>query len=141
MLSNLSSNDKLALVTAILVEMTALLALGDSWGMLMIVPLAASLGVIAIVLQPMLSPGMKLPAPKGISLLALGVAAVVGTAITTVQYVDFIADEIADPETLIFLFGLVVAVGMAYAGFVAFRAESGSAATAAPTTPAAPPAA
>jgi hypothetical protein len=121
--SQLSSNDKLALVAAILVEITSLLALGDAWGMVMVITFLASVGAIAVILLPWLAPARKLPAPKGISLLALGVAAVIGTAIAAVQNARFISEEIADPETLIFLAGLVMAVVLAYAGWMAYRKE------------------
>ncbi len=136
MFSKLSSNDKLALGAGALVESTALLALGDAWGMVMVLSLLAGTGAVAVILMPYLSPGSKLPAPKGLSLLALGVAAVIGTGISTAQNIQFISEEIADFETLIFLAGLVFAVVLAYAGWVAFKAESG--ARAAPATPVPP---
>ena len=139
MFSQLSRNDRLALIAAALVEITSLLALGDAWGMVMIVSFLASIGVIAVVLLPWLAPSRKLPAPKGISLLALGVAAVVGTGIAALQNARFISEEMADPETLIFLAGLVNAVVLAYAGWMAFRAEQPAAAPAPPA--AQPPAA
>lgn len=130
MFSQLSRNDRLALVAAILVEITSLLALGDAWGMVMVITFLASVGAIVVILLPWLAPSRRLPAPKGISLLALGIAAVVGTGISAAQNARFITEEIADPETLIFLGGLVVAVVLAYAGWLAFRMEQPAAAPA-----------
>jgi hypothetical protein len=136
MFSQLSKNDRLALVAAILVEITSLLALGDAWGMVMVIPFLASVGAIAVILLPWLAPSRRLPAPKGISLLALGIAAVVGTGISAAQNARFITEEIADPETLIFLGGLVVAVVLAYAGWMAFRGEQPAVAAAPAAGPA-----
>jgi hypothetical protein len=131
MFSQLGRNDRLALGAAILVEITSLLALGDAWGMVMVIPFLASVGAIVVILLPWLAPSRRLPAPKGVSLLALGVAAVVGTAISAAQNAQFITEEIADPETLIFLAGLVLAVVLAYAGWLAFRGEQAASAPAA----------
>lgn len=137
MFSQLSSNDRLALIAAILVEITSLLALGDAWGLVMALTFVASVGAIAVVLLPWLAPARKLPAPKGISLLALGVAAVVGTGIAALQNARFISEELADPETVIFLLGLVFAVVLAYAGWMAYSRERGTAVSPAAPAPAA----
>lgn len=139
MFSQLSRNDRLALIAAILVEITSLLALGDAWGLVMILSFVASVGAIYVILLPWIAPGRKLPAPKGISLLALGVAAVVGTGIAAVQNAGFISEEIADPETLIFLAGLAFAVLLTWTGWGAYRAEQlASGPSAAPVAAAAP---
>ena len=137
MFSQLSRNDRLALVAALLVEITSLLALGDAWGIVMVITFLASVGAIAVILLPWLAPSRRLPAPKGVSLLALGIAAVVGTGIAAARNAEFITQEIADLETLIFLAGLVVAVVLAYAGWLAFRGEQ-PAVAATPAAAAAP---
>ena len=141
MIEKLSSNDKLALGAGALVETTALLALGDAWGMVMAVSFLAGLGAVAVILQPFLMPGAKLPMAKGMLLLILGLAAVVGTGISTLQNLRFISEELADFETLIFLAGLVFAFVLAYAGWLAYQAERGRTAPVAPAPAAPPPAA
>ena len=135
-LTKLSQNDKLALIAGAVVAITALLALGDGWGTLMIVSLLAGIGIVAVVLMPMLAPSAKLPAPRGLSLLALGAAATIATAIVAVDWLGYIFDELADFETIIFLLGLVAAIVAAYAGWVAYSKERGSAV---PTAAAPPP--
>ncbi|HXG26833.1 MAG TPA: hypothetical protein VNL94_08300 [Candidatus Binatia bacterium] len=140
MFAQLSRNERLALVAAILVEITSLMALGDAWGLVMVVTFLASVGAIYVLAQPWIAPEQKLPAPKGLALLAMGVIATLATGITALQYIEFIGEEIADPETVIFLAGLVFAVILAWTGWVAYRAEHPATAASTPSTPSAPPA-
>jgi hypothetical protein len=129
--SKLSSNDKLAVGSGAIVVITALLSLSNDWGLLMALSLLAGLAVIAVVLQPQLAPTMSMPVTRGMALLGLGAIATIATALTAVNWLGWIFDHIASFDTIQFVIGLIAAVVMLWAGYVAYQGERGTMAPAA----------
>ncbi len=139
--SKLSSNDRTALIAAVIVTVTGLISVTNNWGVFMILSLLAGLAGVFIVLQPQLAPAMKLPAPKGLSLLGAGGVATVATGLTAIDWLGWIFDHLIAFDTIQFVAGLVAAVVLLYAGWMAYNGDRGTAPAtpAAPASPASPP--
>jgi hypothetical protein len=139
MFSALSANDRLAAIAALIVTITAVISLAWAWGILMVVPLLAAIGVLAIIFQARAAPNVKLPMPKGMLVLALGGVAALVWVLVTFQWLGYITENLLTIDTIQFLVGLVASVVLALAGWRAYQAESGTSAAAPPAPPAAPP--
>ena len=138
--SKLGSNDRMALGAGIVVAVTALISIANNWGLIMVVSLLAGLAAAYVVLQPQLAPAMRLPATKGMLLLGAGVVAVIATGLTAVDWMSWILGHLISFDTIQFIVGLIAAVALLYAGWMAYSAERGAPAPVAPAAPE-PPAA
>ena len=76
-ISSLSAGDKRVLYAAIGVIIGGVIGIVDRWGSGAIIGLLAGIAAAVVVLLPQLSPSTKLPAPKGLTLLILGIVAAV----------------------------------------------------------------
>jgi hypothetical protein len=146
MFSALTGNDRTAAVAAVVALITGVISLANAWGVLMVIPILAAIGVLGIVFQANIAPGVKLPMTKGTLLLALGAAAAVIWILVTIQWIGYIlTPPIFVFDSIQFIVGLVAAIVMAFAGWRAYQAERGASAAPPaappPTTPSEPPAA
>lgn len=139
MFSALSANDRLAAIAAVIVTITGLVSLFWAWGALMIVPTLAALAVLFIVFQARLAPNAKLPMARGVLLLALGAIAALVWILVMFQWLGYITDNLVTIDTIQFLVGLVASIVLAFAGWRAYQADSGTSAATPPAPPAAPP--
>jgi hypothetical protein len=140
MFSALTGNDRTAAVAAVVVLITGVISLANAWGVLMVIPILAAIGVLGIVFQANVAPGVKLPMTKGTLVLALGAAAAVIWILVTIQWIGYIlTPPILVLDSIQFIIGLVAAIVMAFAGWRAYQAEKGTAAPP-PATPSEPPA-
>ena len=121
--SSLGSNDRTALIAAAVVVITALLSISNNWGLLMVVSLLGGIGVIAVILQPQLAPTMKLPTSKGGALLGLGAITTLATALTALNWLWWIPGHLLTFDAIQFLVGLVAAIVMLYAGWMAYASR------------------
>ena len=122
-LSKLTQTERLILAAASVVVVTALLSLSNSWGLLMGLSLLGGLGAIAVVLQPQLAPGTRLPTTRAAALVALGAVTTVATFLTALNWVEWIFEHLGSFDTLQFLVGLGAAAIMLLLGFSAYQAE------------------
>jgi hypothetical protein len=136
--SKVSASDKRMLIAAVGVVIGGLISIIDRWGIGGIIGGFAGLGAILVILQPQLSPAMKLPAPKATLLLGLGAVAAGGFILSALQYIGFIFD--ARIYTLLFDLGLVAALVLAYLAWLGYKAAApgGAPATGAPAPSTAP---
>jgi len=134
--SKVSASDKRMLIAAVGVVIGGLISIIDRWGIGGIIGGFAGLGAILVVLQPQLSPAMKLPAPKATLLLGLGAVAAGGFILSALQYIGFIFDPRI--YTILFDLGLVSALVLTYFAWLGYKAAQGTAAAAGATAPAAP---
>ena len=122
-LSKLSQNDRITLGAAAAVAVTALLSISNDWGALMFLSLVAGAGAIAVILQPMLAPTVKLPVTKAQALVGLGGLATVATGLTALNWLGWIIEHPAKFDTIQFLVGLAAAIVLFVVSFQAFKAE------------------
>lgn len=134
--SKLSAGDKRLLIAAAVALLGGIISIIDRWGVGGIIGGLAALGVILVLLQPQLSPAMKLPAPKATLLLGLGGVAAVGFILSALQYIEYIGN-VGRIYTLLFDIGLVAAIVLAYLAWMGYQVAQRTAAPASP--PAAPP--
>jgi hypothetical protein len=148
--STLSSTEKMAAYASLVVVVTAIVSLVNDWGGLIVVPLLAAIGMLAVLFAPSIMPNTKLPGSKGSLLVVTGGAAALFWAISALSWLDWIFRHLATFDTIQYLVGLVAALGMGWFGWQAFQAEGGnftfgaagaSSAAAAPPAPPVPPAA
>lgn len=139
MLSTLNANDRLAAIAAIIVTITGVVSLFWQWGALMLVPTLAALAVLFILFQGRLAPNVKLPMTRGMLLLGLGAIAALVWVLVLFQWLGYITDNLVTIDTIQFLVGLVASVVLAFAGWRAYQADSGTSTAAPPAPPAAPP--
>jgi hypothetical protein len=132
--SKLGSNDRMALAAGAIVAITGLISIANNWGLIMVVSLLAGLAAVYIVLQPQLAPAMKMPVSKGMALLGAGAVATVATGLTAVDWMGWILDHLLTFDTIQFIVGLIAAVALLYAGWMAYSTERGTA-----PAPVAPP--
>lgn len=128
-LRSLSSGDQRILITGMVIAVTALISFVDpagSWGGIMIVSVLAGLGAAYVAAQPQISPTMKLPAAKGLSLLVLGAAATAASAIALLSYIGYVFNNLTDIYEIIFLVGLVASIYLLWIGWMAYKAEGGA---------------
>ena len=120
------------LITGAVIAITALISFVDpagSWGGIMIVSLLAGLGAAYLAVQPQVAPSMKLPAPRGLSLLVLGAAATAASAIALLSYIKYVLNNLTDVYEIIFLVGLVASIYLLWVGWTAYKAEGGATTT------------
>jgi len=127
-LSKLSQHDRITLGTAAAVAVTALLSISNAWGALMFLSLAAGIGAIAVILQPMLAPTVKLPVTKAQALVGLGGVATVATGLTALNWLEWIIEHPGKFDTIQFLVGFAAAIVLFATSFQAFKAERAAAA-------------
>ena len=138
----MAAADQRVLIAGAVIAITALISFVDpagSWGGIMIVSVLAGLAAAYIAVQPQVSPSMRLPMTKGLSLLVLGGAATAASVIALVSYIGYVFKNLTDIYELIFLVGLVASIYLLWVGWTAYKAEGGGAS--APPAPPAPPAA
>jgi glucan phosphoethanolaminetransferase (alkaline phosphatase superfamily) len=140
MFSALTGNDRTAAVAAVVALITGVISLANAWGVLMVIPILAAIGVLGIVFQANIAPTVKLPMTKGTLLLALGAAAALIWILVTIQWIGYIlTPPILVFDSIQFVIGLVAAIVMAFAGWRAYQAEKGTSAVPPAAPPAAPP--
>jgi len=123
--SKLSANEKMAVYASAVVVVTGIVSLVREWGLLLILPLLAALGVLLVLFAPSIMPNTKLPGSKGSLLLVAGGAAAVFWIIPTLTWLDWIFGHLARFDTLLFLVGLAGSLVMAWTGWQAFQAGGG----------------
>ena len=138
--SKLNQNEKTAaLASAVLVIAGIVAAATYTTYAITWIAILAAVGMLFVVLQPQIAPGVNLPGSKGSLMLVLGgVAGVVMVLalLTTLGFI-FVAFGFAD---VLFLAAILAAGTMAWTGWTAFQAEGGkfqlgtSAATPTPQT-------
>ena len=145
MFSALNANDRTAAIAAVVVLITGVISLANQWGILMVLPILAAIGVLGIVFQANVAPNVQLPMPKGTLLLGLGAVAALIWVLVTIQWIDYLlTPPIFVFDSIQFIVGLIAAIVMAFAGWRSFQAGQGAAPAppaAPPTTPSEPPAA
>jgi hypothetical protein len=120
-------NGRATLVAGAIVTVTAILSIINEWGAVMALSLLAGIGAIAIEL----SPTMKLPAPRGLTLLALGATATMATSIAAIDWLGWIVGHLVSFDTIQFLVGFGAAVVLLASGYGRYQAERRSTASAA----------
>ncbi|NJD29688.1 MAG: hypothetical protein FIA92_15530 [Chloroflexi bacterium] len=136
--SALSQNDRIALVAGGVVAIAALISLVYNWGAIMIISLLAGLLAVVVIIQPSLLATLRLRGSKGSLLLIAGVGAALVNVLTGVDYLTWLTEHLVSFDALQFIVGIVAAIALLYAGWMAYRAEGTMTASAAPA-PAAPP--
>jgi hypothetical protein len=121
--SKLSQNDRITLGAGAVVVLTALLSIGNDWGALMFLSLAAGAGAIAVVLQPIVAPTAIVPIARGMALVALGATATIATGLSGLNWLGYIVEHLARFDTIQFLTGFAAAVVLLVIGFQAFQSE------------------
>ena len=140
--SKLNQNDKTAALASAVLVITGLVAATTytSYAITWLAILAA-VGMLFVVLQPQIAPGVKLPGSKGSLMVVLGGIAgvIMALALLTTLGFIFVAFGFAD---ILFLAAILAGLTMAWTGWTAFQAEGGkfqigtsSAAAAPQTTP------
>lgn len=140
--SSLSAADKRTLILGAIVVVAGILSFLDpsgSWGAVVAISILGGLLAIYVAVQPQLAPAMKLPATKGLLLLAAGAAAALGFVIAGLTWLSYVL-AVTRVFSLIFDAGLVASLVLLWFGWVAYQAEP-KAAAAAPPPPPTPPAA
>ena len=120
-LSKLSQNDRITLGAAAVVAVTALLSISNAWGALMFLSLAAGAGAIAVILQPIVAPTVKLPVTKAQALVGLGGVATVATGLTALNWLEWILHYPGEFDTIQFMTGLAAAIVLFAISFQAFK--------------------
>jgi hypothetical protein len=133
--SKLSQNDKMALGAGAVVAITGLISVANNWGIFMVLSLLAGLLAVFVIVQPQVAPATRLPATKGVLLLAAGGIAVIASGLTAIDWMGWILEHIASFDTLQFVIGLIAAIVLAWIGWTAYNAERGKAPAAAATPP------
>lgn len=139
--SALSQNDRIALVAGAVVAIAGLLSIFWDWGAVMLISVLAGLLAVGVILQPSLVQSLRLTGSKGSLLLIAGVGATLLNVLRGVDAVGFLTREFASFDALQFIAGIVAAIVLLYAGWMAYRAESGMAPMATPPPAPEPPAA
>lgn len=141
--SSLSMSGKRTLVLGAIVAIAGILSFMDpsgSWGVVVVIGILGGLLAVYVAVQPQLAPSMKMPATKGMLLLAAGAAATLGFGIAGLIWFSYVI-EVTRVFSIIFDIGLVAAIALLWFGWVAYQAEPKAAAPAPPAAPPAPPAA
>ena len=131
-LSKLSSNDKLAVIGAVLAIVGSVVSFGAGpYGVL------TGVAMLVIIFLPQFSPSTKLPGTKGSLMLIVGGAAGIGALLTLLAWLPYLG--------LLggyFIGGLISIVGgllMGWASWQTFQAEGGKFNMSMPSTSSAPP--
>ena len=127
--SSKSAPRRATLVAGAIVAVTAVLSINSEWGAVMALSLIAGIGTIAIELLPT----VKLPAPRGLTLLALGATATLATSLAAIDWLGWIFEHLVSFDTVQFLTGLVAAVVLLATGYGRYQAERSSPAAAVAT--------
>lgn len=117
--STKSAPGRTTLAAGAIVAVAALLSLANDWGTVMGLSLIAGIGAAAIEL----SPTIKLPAPRGLTLLALGAMATLATTLVAIDWLGWIVGHLVSFDTIQFLTGLVAAVALLRSGYGRYQAE------------------
>jgi hypothetical protein len=133
--SKLSSNERMAVIAGAVVVVSGILSLVYNWGTLMLVAVLAGAVVLGGLLLPQLSPGTKLPAPKGLVMLGGGIVAAVVYVVTAIDWLGWIGENFATFDALQFLVGLVASLVLAWTGWQAYQASGGGTEQPAPPAP------
>ena len=146
--SKLGSNEKMAVYGSVVVVVTGIVSLVNSWGGLIILPLLAALVMLLVLFAPSIMPNTKLPGSKGSLMLVAGGVAAVFWIISALTWLDWIFGHLATFDTLQYLVGLAGSLVMGWTGWQAFQAEGGKfqmgmpgGASSVPPVPMVPPAA
>ena len=121
-LSKLSANDKLALYGSIAVLIGGI---ASTWGGSLWISVLASIGMLAVLFMPQLSPNMSLPGSKGSLMVILGGAAALFAVLSALTWLGYIGAFFGSVSTILFIVALVGALVMGWAGWKAFQAEGG----------------
>ena len=120
-LSKLDQNDRTAAIASAVLIIAGLFAatVSVTW-----LAMLAALGMLFVVLQPQIAPGVSLPGSKGSLMLVLGGIAGVIMVLALFTTLGFIASfGLAD---ILYLVAIAAAVVMAWTGWQAFQAEGGT---------------
>lgn len=123
--STLNATEKMAVYASVVVAILGLWSWSNAWGGLMLLAAVAAIGMLLVLFAPSLLPDTKLPGSKGSLMLIAGGLAAVAWALTALTYLGWIFGHLASVDTLVFLVGLVAALGMGWFGWQAFQAEGG----------------
>lgn len=137
--SSLSASDRRTLVLGAIVAIAGILSFMDpsgSWGAVVVIGILGGLLAVYVAVQPQMAPAMKLPATKGMLLLAAGGAAALGFVIAGLTWFSYVI-EVTRVFSIIFDVGLVAALALLWFGWLAYQAEPKAAAPAPPAPPAA----
>jgi hypothetical protein len=93
--SSLSASDKRTLVLGAIVAVAGVLSFMDpsgSWGVVVVIGILGGLLAVYVAAQPQMAPSMKMPATKGMLLLAAGGAAALGFVIAGLTWFSYVID-------------------------------------------------
>ena len=96
-----------------IVAVTAVLSINNEWGAVMALSLIAGIGTIAIELLPT----VKLPAPRGLTPLALRATATLATSLAAIDWLGWIFEHLVSFDAIQFLTGFVAAVVLLATGY------------------------
>jgi hypothetical protein len=136
--SALSQNDRIALVAGAVVAISGLLSIFYDWGAIMLISVLAGLLAMAAVAWPTILQSLRISGSKGSLLVIAGVGATLTHVLRGLDAVAWLLDHLASLDALQFIVGIVAAIALLYAGYMAYRG-GGAPAPAAMTPP--PPAA
>ncbi len=137
--SALSQNDRIALVAGAVVAIAGLLSIYFDWGWVMLISVFAGLLAVVAIVQPSMLGSLQITGSKGAVLYVAGLGAALLNVLRGVDALEWLLDNLATVDALQFIAGIVAAIVLLYAGWVAYRGESGMAPAMAPP-PAPPPA-
>jgi len=124
----LAGGDRRILILGVVIGITALISFLDpagSWGGIMIVSVLAGAGAAYLAIQPQVSPTVRLPAPRGMSLLVLGAACTAASVIALLSYLGYVLGNLTNVFEVIFLVGLLASISLLWIGWSSYKAESG----------------
>jgi hypothetical protein len=139
--SALSQNDRIALVAGAVVALSGLLSIFYQWGAVMLVSALAGLLAVAVIIQPSLVAALRISGSKGSLLMIAGVGATLVNVLRGLDAVTWLLEHLISLDAIQFIVGIVAAIVLLYAGWMANRgASSPAAAMPAAAAPSAPPA-
>jgi len=131
--SKLSSNDKLAVIGAVLAIVGSVVSFGAGpYGVL------TGIAMLVIIFLPQFSPSTKLPGTKGSLMLIVGGAAGIGALLTLLAWLPYLG--LMGTFFIGGLLGIVGGLLMGWASWQTFQAEGGKFNMSMPSAPSAPPA-
>ncbi|HEX6129246.1 MAG TPA: hypothetical protein VF071_09520 [Candidatus Limnocylindria bacterium] len=141
----LSSSEKMAVYAAVVVVVTGLISVVNDWGTLMLVAVLAGVAALVVVFAPQIMPGTRMPGSNGSLLVVLGGLAVLIWVVVLIDNLEWVAEHIANLDTLQFTIGLIAAAVLTWTGWQTLQAEGGrmrfgTAGESSPQAPAAAPA-
>ena len=142
--SSLSAADRRLVIVGGLIALISVISFLDpsgSWGPIMILALLGGLLAAFVAMQSQVAPTMKLPATRGLTLLAAGGAAVIGFALAMLTYIGYISRNLIDVFVILMIVGLIASIWLAWTAWRAYQAEPKAGAPAATASAAPAPAA